>query len=208
MTANSDGTDKKEVKEAALLEAALDVFADLGFRKAGIGDIAKRAGIANGTIYLYAENKNDLYHKAVEYGFGAWQRRSIEAADRAWAETGRVTERLTALCQTAFDYLAQDQRLRRILSHDRTLFPAVASSEYRSNPLERINAVSTAQIERILRDGVARGEFDLDEPMVAAELLFSLYRVLVGQSYEEDFPSVQRRFNSGLKLILNGLRHR
>ncbi len=208
MVSNSDGPDKRELKEAALLEAALDVFADLGFRKAGIGDIAKRAGVANGTIYLYAENKSDLYHKAVEYGFGAWQRRSIEAADRAWEETGRVTDRLTALCQTAFDYLAQDQRLRRILSHDRTLFPAVASPDYRSTPLEKINAVSTSQIERILKEGVARGEFDLEEPLAAAELLFSLYRVLVGQSYEEDFPAVQRRFNAGLNLIINGLRHR
>jgi TetR/AcrR family fatty acid metabolism transcriptional regulator len=47
-------------KRTLITNAAVDVFAEKGFHQARIADIAKRAGVADGTIYLYFKNKEDL----------------------------------------------------------------------------------------------------------------------------------------------------
>lgn len=49
-------TDKHDL----ILDAAIDVFAEKGFHHARISDIARRAGVADGTIYLYFRNKDDV----------------------------------------------------------------------------------------------------------------------------------------------------
>jgi len=50
----------KQNKRTLITEAAVDVFAERGFHQARISDIARLAGVADGTIYLYFKNKEDL----------------------------------------------------------------------------------------------------------------------------------------------------
>lgn len=47
-------------KRSLITEAAVEVFAERGFHQARVSDIARRAGVADGTIYLYFRNKEDL----------------------------------------------------------------------------------------------------------------------------------------------------
>lgn len=47
-------------KRTLITDAAVEVFAEKGFHAARISDIARRAGVADGTIYLYFKNKEDL----------------------------------------------------------------------------------------------------------------------------------------------------
>lgn len=57
----ADGVPQRRADKRTLItEAAVEVFADKGFHQARISDIAKRAGVADGTIYLYFKNKEDL----------------------------------------------------------------------------------------------------------------------------------------------------
>lgn len=53
-------TTVKPDKRSLITEAAIDVFAEKGFHQARVSDIASRAGVADGTIYLYFKNKDDL----------------------------------------------------------------------------------------------------------------------------------------------------
>ncbi len=50
----------KETKKARILRAAIDVFADKGFFAARMTDVAKEAQVADGTLYLYFEGKENL----------------------------------------------------------------------------------------------------------------------------------------------------
>jgi TetR/AcrR family fatty acid metabolism transcriptional regulator len=52
--------EKKNRKRQAIIDAAIETFANKGFHKTKISDIAKKAGVADGTVYLYFENKDDL----------------------------------------------------------------------------------------------------------------------------------------------------
>mgnify|MGYP001448815542 CR=1 FL=1 len=51
---------KDRPKYKQIIEAAVDVIADNGFHQAQVSKIAKHAGVADGTIYIYFENKEDI----------------------------------------------------------------------------------------------------------------------------------------------------
>ena len=56
----SDPKRSRTDKRTLITNAAINVFADKGFHQARISDIARTAGVADGTIYLYFKNKEDL----------------------------------------------------------------------------------------------------------------------------------------------------
>jgi TetR/AcrR family fatty acid metabolism transcriptional regulator len=52
---------KKAAKKQSILQAAIEVFSNSGFKNSSISEIAKRANVAEGTIYQYYKNKEDLF---------------------------------------------------------------------------------------------------------------------------------------------------
>jgi TetR/AcrR family fatty acid metabolism transcriptional regulator len=52
---------KKTIRRESIIQAAIQVFSKKGFQAAGISEIAQRAGVADGTIYQYFKNKEDLF---------------------------------------------------------------------------------------------------------------------------------------------------
>ncbi len=60
-TVSMSSSDQQRLeKRSRIIEAAVEVFAEKGFRAARVSDIARSAGVADGTIYLYFKNKEDL----------------------------------------------------------------------------------------------------------------------------------------------------
>ena len=60
MTETIEAPSRSGNKRARILRAATDVFAQVGYFNARVSQVAKAAGVADGTIYLYFENKEDL----------------------------------------------------------------------------------------------------------------------------------------------------
>jgi AcrR family transcriptional regulator len=54
-----------EARRQAIIEAALSVFVAQGFAAAKLDDVADKAGVAKGTIYLYFKDKQDLFEQMV-----------------------------------------------------------------------------------------------------------------------------------------------
>ena len=52
---------KKILRRESIIQAAIEVFSKKGFQAAGISEIAQKAGVADGTIYQYFKNKEDLF---------------------------------------------------------------------------------------------------------------------------------------------------
>lgn len=63
-TASKNATSRSAVvdKREAILRAAIKVFASKGFFNSKVADIAGEAGVADGTVYLYFKNKDDILH--------------------------------------------------------------------------------------------------------------------------------------------------
>src|SRR5947207_12072417 len=56
---------RKEARPQELLAAALDLFVERGFAVTRLEDVAKRAGVSKGTLYLYFANKEELFKAVV-----------------------------------------------------------------------------------------------------------------------------------------------
>jgi TetR/AcrR family fatty acid metabolism transcriptional regulator len=52
---------KKVIRRESIIQAAIEVFSKKGFKTASISEIAQKAGVADGTIYQYFKNKEDLF---------------------------------------------------------------------------------------------------------------------------------------------------
>ena len=62
---DQDDDDPKSRKRRRILEAATDLFIRQGYRKTSMDEVAREAGVAKGTVYLYFKNKTDLLMHAV-----------------------------------------------------------------------------------------------------------------------------------------------
>jgi AcrR family transcriptional regulator len=69
-------------KDAAILRAAFDVFADYGFRRAAMEDIAKRAGMSRPALYLRYSGKEDIFRALVRLHFAGAEAGVVQALSR------------------------------------------------------------------------------------------------------------------------------
>ena len=76
-----DGVGERPVdeKDAAILRAAFEVFADYGFRRAAMEDIAKRAGMSRPALYLRYSGKEDIFRALVRLHFAGAETGVVQA---------------------------------------------------------------------------------------------------------------------------------
>lgn len=75
-------TRRKEARPAELMSAALDLFVERGFSATRLEDVAARAGVSKGTLYLYFSSKEDLFKAVVRGGIVP----AIERAEKRFAD--------------------------------------------------------------------------------------------------------------------------
>lgn len=94
-------TDKRE----AILRAAISVFANKGFFNSKVADIAKAAGVADGTVYLYFKNKDDILHSVFDRAMDDF----IAEGKRELAEIERPEDKLRRIAQLHLERLGADR---------------------------------------------------------------------------------------------------
>src|SRR6266852_8952624 len=82
-------------RRAALLDAALTVFARYGYRKTSMDEVARAAGVSRQGLYLQFANKEELFRKAVEQSLNSQLNAAVAALSRR--EDG-LERRLIAAC--------------------------------------------------------------------------------------------------------------
>jgi AcrR family transcriptional regulator len=179
-------------------EAALGVFAEFGFKKATMDDIAAQLGMTKGNLYRYARNKQDLYRNTVRHALLRWQGRVRDAI----AAESDVVQQFHVMCRKAVAYLAEDDALRRLLVRDPDIFPMFPQND----PYADINANSVAMIRSILARGIAANRFrrlDLD---TVSEIIFSVYKMFIIRMYIISRDQAQEEmFTQTVALITQGL---
>ncbi len=157
-----------EERPRQILEAALDVFGEHGLAAARLDDIARRAGVSKGTIYLYFPNKEALFCEMLRQGAG----RNIEEAEQRSSADATATERLRAYMRDAWEYVRSPtfERLYRLTMSELHHFPHLLQFF-----LEEVVMRSMRVVSAIVRDGIAAGEFRDVDPDVAARLLHALF---------------------------------
>src|SRR5215217_1460953 len=92
-------------KREAILRAAIDVFAERGYFNAQVADVARAAGVAAGTVYLYFRSKDDLLISIFERGMTE----AIEAGRRSLEGRAHPLDRLREVARLHLERLGRDR---------------------------------------------------------------------------------------------------
>ena len=144
---------RKEARPQEILDAALAVFAEKGFAAAKLEEIAKRAGVSKGTIYLYFESKEAVFKALIQ--------------ERLASRVGGFAELLNDYQGSSAELLAQLIRgFGMIMStSDLVVLPKMVMAEAGNFPelarvyREEVIDKGLALLGEVIERGVRRGEF-------------------------------------------------
>ncbi|MFN7916059.1 MAG: TetR/AcrR family transcriptional regulator [Vicinamibacterales bacterium] len=140
-------------KREAIMRAAIDVFAERGYFNAQVADIARVAGIAAGTVYLYFRSKDDLLVSIFE----RTMKQRLAEGKAAVADVADPADRLRQFAHLHLGMLGRDRNLAIVFQVE--LRQSVKFMERFSSTLLRDYL---GQIRAAIEDGQARGSFRRD----------------------------------------------
>ncbi len=157
-----------EERPKQILAAALEVFAERGLAAARLDDIAKRAGLSKGTIYLYFPNKEELFREVVRTSVVAYIARA-----EAFLESERdPVSSLLVWMDTYWAWLRSPlfPAMHRLVTSELTNFPDLAAF-YATEVIERAQRLVCGMLEQ----GMNAGVFRRMDPLVGARMLSALF---------------------------------
>jgi len=147
-----------------ILDAALAVFDEQGLDGARLDDIARRAGIAKGTIYLYFPNKEELFREVVRATIGAQLRRA-EGRIAAHGDALTAADQLREYMGAWWAFLRRPETLAvyRLVIGELHRFPELTAFYF-----EEVVFPARRLVSGIIERGIERGEFRAVDPVSTA----------------------------------------
>ena len=164
---------RKDARPSELTAAALDVFVEKGFAATRLDDVAARAGVSKGTLYLYFDSKEALFKAVVEEGIVPL----LDAAEQKMAEyEGASVDLLRRLLfgwweQIGATRLAGIPKL--VISESRN-FPEVAQYYH-----DKVIVRGRGLMRTVLQRGIERNEFRPLDIETTIDVIFSPLMMLV-----------------------------
>ena len=176
-----------EERPRQILEAAREVFGEHGLAASRLDDIAKRAGLSKGTIYLYFPNKEELVREMVRQMVVS----QIEQGEQSLsAMNGPATDVLSQFLCGYWRFIRSSQfaPLFRLIHAEIHSFPDLARF-YADEVIARVHRL----IASIITRGIETGEFRRLDPIVAARMITAPF-VMHGLwcTHRECFTSVAK----------------
>lgn len=160
---------KNAEKYHIILEAACKVFAEMGFHQSTISQIAKEAGVADGTIYLYFKNKDDILVQFYEYKTKQVFDRFRESVDQA----DNAVEKLRNLIRTHLNEFQKDPNMAMVYQ----------AEVYQQRRLARDSIKEMSKMYRdIITELIERGQ---EEGSMRRNLYIGLVKRLVNGAVDE-----------------------
>jgi AcrR family transcriptional regulator len=161
-------------KRQAIIDLALEEFAEHPYAVASLSRIVERAGIAKGSIYQYFAHKQDLYLFAIEYA--AQQQLAILSAQVPPDPGLGLFDLLRWQMQASVQVGLAAPRLTRLMYRATT-----DELPFRAEVERRLQAAGEGHIQALLARGVEQGEID---PSVDLELAAFVLRGLIASASE------------------------
>ena len=162
-----------EVRRGAILEAALAEFAERGFAAARLDDVAARAGVAKGTLYLYFKSKEALFEALIRNAVSPLLEQVGKVAAAPNLPPLKALETFFALFEK--DVLGSDRKLLlRLIISEGARFPALAEIYYRE-VVSRGLGLMRGLAQRAAKDGTfATGAPARYPQLIVAPLLLAV----------------------------------
>jgi TetR/AcrR family fatty acid metabolism transcriptional regulator len=194
----SVGANRNAEKYQRILEAAVAVFADKGFFNSRISDIADRADVADGTVYLYFKNKEEILMTAINTAFDAFMTHARTEIEKLPSPA----ERLRRLAFLHLDALGSNRNLAVVFQMELRQSTRFLSEFSHHHMVEYLSLVRAA-----IAEGQASGIFRRDmSDKIAANCFFGALDemvtswVLSGHDYR-----LSNVANAVVDIFLNGM---
>jgi AcrR family transcriptional regulator len=174
----SNRTERAAERRAAIIAAAMDEFIAQGFAATRLDDIAKRAGVAKGTIYLHFKDKESMFEELIRTAI-------VPMINRLWGTPPQpgasVRDMVEGFAKTFIEEVATTRRgdLVRLIVAEGPRFPEVADFYYRE-----VVSRGLAGMRALIELGIARGEIQhknlarFPQIMVAPALIAVIWQSL------------------------------
>jgi len=198
---------RKDDRPAEIMTAALEVFTARGFSATRLDDVAKRAGISKGTLYLYFDSKDELFKAMVRETLVP----NIELAEAQLGDDGVTTpELLVHVLRGMVSAIASPMgAIPKLIVAEANNFPDLARFY-----VEEVVGRGMSVLGRLLARGTARGEFRAVDPVAIAPIVMGPMMVLAmwKHALEPHAPAPARGlfelgafFENYTDLVLHGL---
>ena len=194
---------RKAERPGEILEAAFSEFSRNGYAATTLDQIAERAGVTKGTIYVYFENKEHLFismvRELVKATFDTVQ-------DMFVRHQGSTAELLREAFRYIYQHIVEDRRRRevaRMLIAEAPRFPALAD-RYR----EEVHRPCLGLLNELIQRGIDRGEIRPSAITACPQVIIApIAQVdLWIMMYDDRQPlDLKAYFNAHLDMVLNGL---
>jgi AcrR family transcriptional regulator len=192
-----------EARHQDILDAALAVFAEKGFSAARMQELAKRAGISQGTLYLYFASKEEIFKSLVAESIGP-QISTLAQAAREFK--GPTPDLIRLVMRAIFAFMLSSNRavLPKLIIAETGNFPELARF-YKTEVTDRMLAI----FEGMVRRGMERGEFREIDPKHGGRLVFqpamfaAIWRASFG-AFDSEPYDYQGLIETHLDVVLRG----
>lgn len=162
---------RKEARPGELLDAALDLFVEKGFAATRSEEVAARAGVSKGTLFLYFPSKEELFKAVVRENMVRHQTEGAEEIARFEGPTAALLQYLMLEWWRRYG-ATKASGISKLVMSEASNFPDLARFFQ-----EEVVTPGHAMIRSVLQRGIERGEFrpvdmDLTVHSVLAPLLF------------------------------------
>lgn len=201
-TENPAPTDRVEsdpdAKHQAILQHAVEVFADEGFRHADVQVIADRAGVGKGTVYRHFGKKEDLFWATMLWVFESLREHILQAMEG----TQGTVAKLRAACLAYAEFFQANPKCLEVFVQDRAMFRGTCPESHREHHEKLLG-----HFIGLLEQGIAAGELrpvDPRETMVA--LAATVYGVVVHSCYMPGSSSLVERARQATDIFFEGIK--
>lgn len=195
---------RKEARPAEIVAAALEVFVERGYAATKLADVARRAGVTKGTLYLYFDSKEALFKAVVRETIVP-----VIAQGEALAQsfTGSARELMEQLIREYWRLVGETALagIPKLMMAEAATFPELTRFYY-EEVVTRGHRLMAGVIER----GMRNGEFRPVDVMLAAKLAMSplMHATVARQAFAACMPEgfdVRAYLNTHIDLYLHGI---
>ena len=179
-----------EFRRTEILDAARTVFARRGFAHGILDEIAKEAGIAKGTVYLYFPSKTEIYKAVLDHDMEILKQSTLDRIDAAATLRGKIAAFTLARLENAEE---RKDFFRIMDSEEENL--TMTRSKYREFLREPVDRLTTAIEEGMQRGEIRPGAAEKIAWLIADMTRGTIQRRLLGQG--DSSPSEDSAFLTG-----------
>lgn len=163
---------EKQARFRRIRNSAAAVFREKGFEAATIEEIASRAEISKGTIYLYFKSKDDLYCSLMQPSLERMANRVVKIADNTHETPERKIKKMSI---AVYDFYRKDPDAYHLVARYKAAGFSKLLNEDKLIYLQDMMKSNLVQCAKAVKEGIEQGKFKKVDPYLASVVFWSSF---------------------------------